>query len=418
MLEELCSQIKYSPSPFLDWAGSGHDGISYKTDRDGNPNVFKLERNDDGLWLNENWASPDNRWNPDNEFIFVLPSKSLYFSLKYIEGVFVLIYSMANNFWQKLNRPFTVLASMANVTDWAFRQIIIETGRPDVFYTEFISCDGICAVGPEKFKGELYFEENERPIVVQFFTSNPEHMKRCAELAVEMGFDGIDINMGCPDKSVEKQGAGAALIKDPKLAQRIIKAAKEGAGSLPVSVKTRLGHSKIEIDTWIPSLLETGIAALIVHGRTRKEMSAVPAHWDEIGKVTQMAKGSDTLIVGNGDVKDMNELRQKANDYSLDGIMVGRGIFTNPWFFSENVEYAERTPIERINLLIKHLNNFEKLWGSNKNFDTMKRFFKIYINGWPACAGRPGAKDLRTKLMESKNLGEAIKIGENYLRTQ
>ena len=330
---------------------------------------------------------------------------------------------MNYGFWEKLNKPFTVLAPMANVTDWAFRQIIIETGRPDVFYTEFISCDGICAIGPEKFKGELYFEKKERPIVVQFFTSNPENMKRCAELAVEMGFDGIDINMGCPDKSVEKQGAGAALIKEPKLAQQLIKAAKEGAGStssgqaLPVSVKTRLGHSKIETDTWIPNLLEMGIATLIVHGRTRKEMSAVPAHWDEIGKVAEMAKGSGTLIVGNGDVKDMAEVRQKANDYGLDGIMVGRGIFNNPWFFSAEGGSASggndsiKRPEERIKLMLRHCDNFSKLWGQDKNFDTLKRFFKIYINAWP------GAKELRTKLMESKNLTEAIKIGENYLDT-
>src|SRR3989344_354253 len=154
------------------------------------------------------------------------------------------------NFWQKLKRPFTVLAPMANVTDWAFRQVIIETGKPDVFFTEFISADGICAVGKNKFKGELYFEDNERPIVVQFFSANPEHMYRCAQLAQELGFDGIDINMGCPDKSVEKQGAGAALMKNTELAKEIIRAAKEGAPELPVSVKTRIGYSKNEIETW------------------------------------------------------------------------------------------------------------------------------------------------------------------------
>ena len=326
---------------------------------------------------------------------------------------------MTSGFWAKLNRPFTILAPMANVTDWAFRQIILETGRPDVFYTEFISCDGICAVGKEKFRGELYFEENERPIVAQFFTSNPEHMKKCAELAVEMGFDGIDINMGCPDRSVEKQGAGAALIKNPKLAQKIIKAAKEGAGNLPVSVKTRLGHDKIETDTWIPNLLEMDIASLIVHGRTRKEMSAVPAHWDEIGKGAQMAKGSrlrqgfggqaGTLIVGNGDVKNMDEVRQKTHDYGLDGIMVGRGIFDNPWFFNESLNPSQIKPEDRIKLLLKHCDNFSKLWGTNKNFDSLKRFFKIYVNGWP------GAKEIRARLMQSHSIEEVQNIAIEYL---
>ncbi len=305
---------------------------------------------------------------------------------------------MNQGFWGKLDKPFFVLAPMANVTDWAFRQVIVETGRPDVFYTEFLSCDGI-VYDKNRFKGELYFEENERPIVVQFFGSKPENFYKCAQLAVELGFDGIDINMGCPDRSVEKQGAGAALIKNPKLAEKIIKETIRGAGGLPVSVKTRLGYDKIETETWIKRLLETDIAVLVVHGRTRKEMSKVPAHWDELGKIAVMAKGSGKLIVGNGDVIDMEDSRKKAKEYNLDGIMVGRGIFANPWFFSgRKVE----SPKERINLLLKHLDNFEKLWGKNKNFDTMKRFFKIYITGWE------GAKELRAQLMNCKNSEEAV----------
>lgn len=349
-------------------------------------------------------------------------------------------------FWQKLNRPFTVLAPMANVTDWAFRQVVIETGRPasarpkpatawrrpDVFFTEFISADGICAVGPvthtdvryrvgkEKFKGELYFTENERPIVVQFFSSNPENMYKCAQLAQELGFDGIDINMGCPDKSVEKQGAGAALMKKPELAKKIIKETIRGARStssgqagLPVSVKTRLGFNKIDYD-WIKNLLDTEIVALSIHARTRKEMSKVPVHWDELGKISEIARnihGSPStgsgrlstkpLIIGNGDVKNMEDVRQKAKDYGLDGIMVGRGIFENPWFFSER-EVGD--PKERIKLLLKHLDNFEKLWPQGKNFDVMKRFFKIYINGFP------GAKELRTELMNTKSRVEIIAL--------
>ncbi|MBI4158102.1 MAG: tRNA-dihydrouridine synthase family protein [Candidatus Yanofskybacteria bacterium] len=308
---------------------------------------------------------------------------------------------------------------MANVTDWAFRKIIAKCGKPDVFYTEFLSCDGILH-DKTKFEKELYFEKSEKPIVVQFFGSKPENFYKCAQLAVELGFDGIDINMGCPDRSVEKQGAGASLIKNPKLAQEIVRETKRGARStrssteahskssgqadIPISIKTRLGYNKIETREWVSTLLEMNPAVLIIHGRTRKEISSVPAHWDEIGIAAEIAKNTETLIVGNGDVIDLNDARQKAKEYNLDGIMVGRGVFADPWFFREDAEHAERTPKERIDLLTEHLDNFEKLWGSNGRFDTMKKFFKVYISGWE------GAKELRAKLMIAKNTQEVVDI--------
>lgn len=313
------------------------------------------------------------------------------------------------NFWQKLNRPFTVLAPMANVTDWAFRQIITETGRPDVFFTEFISADGINAMGYEKFKGELYFEENERPIVVQFFSANPENMYKAAKLAVRLGFDGIDINMGCPDKSIEKQGAGAALIKNPHLAVRIINETIRGAHStssgqagLPVSVKTRLGFNRIE-QGWLDVLLDTDITALSVHLRTRKEMSKVSAHWEEAENISKKAKKLGKLVIGNGDVLNLEDGLKKAKQFGLDGIMVGRGIFQNPWFFNESKLYPYSRE-ERIKLLVKHMDNFEKLWSEGKNFDVLKRFFKIYINGFP------GAKELRAELMNTHNKKEVVDL--------
>lgn len=309
---------------------------------------------------------------------------------------------MNQGFWGKLNKPFTVLAPMANVTDWAFRQIIKECGAPDVFYTEFVSADGILAAGAEKFKGELFFEQNEQPIVAQFFSANPENIRKVAEMAVSMGFNGIDINMGCPDRSVEKQGAGAAMMKNPILAKTIIKAAVKGAGKIPVSVKTRLGYNKIEINNWIDQLLDTEISALTVHARTRKEMSLVPAHWEEMGGIAEKAKNAGKIIIGNGDVSSIKEVNEKTRIYGLDGIMIGRGIFANPWLF--NPEQKERTPEEKIKLLLKHLGNFEKLWGDKKNYDSLKRFFKIYINNWP------DAKDLRNKLMMTKNIQEARTI--------
>jgi len=313
-----------------------------------------------------------------------------------------------SNFWQKLPNPFFVLAPMANVTDWAFRRIVAKCGRPDVFYTEFLSCDGILH-DRTKFEKELYFEKSEKPIVVQLFGSKPENFYKCAQLAVELGFDGIDINMGCPDRSVEKQGAGAALIKNHKLAKEIMKETKRGAGNLPVSIKTRLGYNKIETKEWVSTLLETEPAAIIVHGRTRKEISSVPAHWDEIGLAKELAKDTQTLIVGNGDVVDLNDARQKAKNYNLDGIMVGRGIFANPWFFSEKVNIKEIKPEQRIELLKEHLANFENLWGSNGKFDTIKKFFKVYMSGFD------GAKELRTKLMVAKNKQEVVDILRNGL---
>ena len=297
-----------------------------------------------------------------------------------------------------------ILAPMADVTDWAFRQIVAECGKPDVFYTEFISCDGLCSQGRDRLMKHLYFTENERPIVAQFFGAKPEHFFQCAKLSKELGFDGVDINMGCPDRKVIKQGAGAALIQNPSLAQEIIAASKEGAGSLPVSVKTRLGFDAIETDKWIPKLLETDLAAITIHGRTKKELSLVPAHWDEIGKVADMAEGTETLIIGNGDVENLDEAESKIKMYGLDGVMVGRGIFKNPWFFNPNHSLRDETPLTRIMLLRKHVGFFTQLWGEEKNFAQLKRFFKIYIQGWE------GAKELRIDLMGCHNSGEVEAI--------
>ena len=321
---------------------------------------------------------------------------------------------MKENFWQKLDKPFFVLAPMANVTDFAFRQIVAKCGRPDVFYTEFLSCDGI-AHDKTRFEKELFFEKSEEPIVVQFFSSKPENFYKCAQLAQELGYDGIDINMGCPDRSVEKQGAGAALIKNPKLAQEIIKETKRGAGNLPVSVKTRIGYNKIITKEWMSCLLETEPAAIAIHGRTRKEMSLVPVHWDEINLASEMTKSAETLIIGNGDVADLKDAKQKANDYGLDGIMVGRGIFANPWFFNENINMTDIKPEQRIKLMLEHINLFIKLWGPDKNFDAMKKFFKVYISGPRSAEGFgetswPGAKELRIKLMTAKNKQEVVDI--------
>lgn len=311
---------------------------------------------------------------------------------------------MKQGFWVQLKRPFFILAPMADVTDSAFRQIICKTGRPDVLYTEFVSCDGLCSErGKPKLMPHLKFKENERPIVAQFFGANPENFYKCAQLAVELGFDGIDINMGCPAGKIVKHDSGAGLILNPELAKEIIRETKRGAEDLPVSVKTRIGYNKIITEEWISNLIEAKPDAIIIHGRTMKEISKVPAHWDEISKAAVLCRKAGISIIGNGDIMTYDDGLEKAKKYNLDGIMVGRGIFSNPWFFNPSVDSSKKTPTERIELLKKHIELFTELWGDPstnlgqaKHFDVMKKFFKVYIHGWD------GAKELRMKLMATK----------------
>lgn len=311
---------------------------------------------------------------------------------------------------------------MADVTDPAFRIIIAKYGKPDVFWTEFVSADGLFLGGYEHLVKDLAFTEEERPIVAQFFGSNPETMKKAAELAVHLGFDGIDINMGCPDKSVEKQGAGSAHIKNPKLAQEIIIAAMEGAKkggkNLPVSIKTRIGYNKNELKTWLPALLETNPAVITVHARTRKELSLVPARWEHIKEAVEIrnnftdsnGKKSETLIFGNGDVVDLNDARKKVEETGCDGVMLGRAIFGNPWLFNKEVKRENLSINEKLNVMVEHTKLFEKIL-PHKSFAIMKKHYKAYVNGWD------GAKELRVKLMEAKDSNEVENTVENYLKS-
>ncbi len=320
------------------------------------------------------------------------------------------------NFWQKLaakKKPFFVLAPMADVTDFAQRQMLVKYGKPDVIYTEFVSADGLASdKGQKVLVRELRFAENEHPIVAQIFGSKPENIKKAAVLAAELGFDGIEINMGCPDKAIIKQGSGSALIKTPQLAREIIRAAKDGAGKMPVSVKTRIGFSKNEIETWIPEILAEKPAALTVHLRTRKEMSEVAAHWELAPRIVEMAKENGVVIVGNGDVANLDDGKEKAEKSGMDGIMVGRGIFGNPWFFNEEVDIKSISLAEKFRVAIEHAKFFEKeLSGKNiKGYHVMKKHFKAYVSEFE------GAKELRAKLMETENVEQAEKILEDYLK--
>ena len=315
-----------------------------------------------------------------------------------------------SNFWEKLNRPFFALAPMADVTDAAFRRVIAKYGKPDVIWTEFVSADGL-ALAPEegrkKLLRDLLYTNEERPIVAQFFTSRPENMEKAARLAKELGFDGIDINMGCPDRSIEKQLAGAALMRNPKLALELIAAAKKGAGGLPVSVKTRVGFNKVELDTWLPEILKESPVAVTIHARTRKEMSKVPARWEHVREAVEIKNklAPQVLILGNGDVKDIQDAKIKINETGADGVMLGRAIFGNPWLFSE----AKPTIEERLNVLVEHTKLFEGLLGDIKSFAIMKKHYKAYVQGFD------GAVELRGKLMETASAKEVEKIIKDFL---
>jgi nifR3 family TIM-barrel protein len=321
-----------------------------------------------------------------------------------------------NNFWQKLNKPIFVLAPMADVTDCVFREIINKYGKPDVFWTEFVSADGLAhPVAREKLLIDLKYDKAEHPIVAQIFGGKPENIKTAAALCQELGFDGVDINMGCPDKSIEKQCAGAFSMKDPQLAKEVIRSAKAGAPNLPISVKTRIGYNKNEIETWIPALLEEDIAVLTVHLRTRKEMSLVPAHWDLMKRIIEIRDemGKDTLILGNGDATDLVDAKNKVAETGCDGVMLGRAIFGNPWLFKNYVPSLK----EKLEVMIEHTKLFEHVLGKHKNFAIMKKHYKAYVNNFPACAGRDGAKELRVKLMEAKDAREVEDITMEFIHS-
>ena len=348
---------------------------------------------------------------------------------------------MMTSFWDKLPKPFFCLAPMADVTDAAFRRIIAKYGKADVMFTEFVSADGLChPKGREKLLIDLLYSESERPIVAQLFTAHPEKMEEAARLIQDLGFDGLDINMGCPDRAVEGQGAGAALMKNHKLAQEIIRAVRRGGPKLPISVKTRLGYYHDELDTWLPMLLETNLSAITIHARTRQEMSKAPARWEAIKRAVKIRdeSKSETLIIGNGDVADLTEARERVEETGADGIMLGRAIFGNPWLFAnlaraERGRQIERPPkllakagenqkaiacsrstrgsrdqspsgfpdIEtRLRVLVEHTKLFEELLGGVKSFSIMKKHFKAYT---------AGDKELCQELMKASNGAEVDK---------
>jgi len=350
------------------------------------------------------------------------------------------------NFWKVLDKPFFCLAPMEEVTDVAFREMfarysglrIKDKGlkmNPFVMYTEFINVDGLThPEGRKKLGIDLKFTENQRPIIAQLWGRSPLKFTEAAKIICDMGFDGIDINMGCPQDKETGIGACAALIKEPHLAVEIIKAAKSGAGGLPVSVKTRLGYNANDIGNWLRQLLAAEPAAVAIHGRTKKDKSKVPADWSAIGeavKVRDKIQGTrdkdKTFIIGNGDIGSRAEGLRRVAETGVDGVMVGRGAFGNPWFFAQLYKNLnEGTPRsfseggsdsinlpnvkERLSVMLEHAQLFDELLGKDKPFVIMRKHFKAYASGFD------GAHELRAKLMETKNLDETKIVVQKYLK--
>ncbi|WP_337119343.1 tRNA-dihydrouridine synthase [Staphylococcus aureus] len=316
---------------------------------------------------------------------------------------------MKENFWSELPRPFFILAPMEDVTDIVFRHVVSEAARPDVFFTEFTNTESFChPEGIHSVRGRLTFSEDEQPMVAHIWGDKPEKFRETSIQLAKMGFKGIDLNMGCPVANVAKKGKGSGLILRPDVAAEIIQATK--AGGLPVSVKTRLGYYEIdEWKDWLKHVFEQDIANLSIHLRTRKEMSKVDAHWELIEAIRNLRDeiAPNTLLTINGDIPDRKTGLELAEKYGIDGVMIGRGIFHNPFAFEK--EPREHTSKELLDLLRLHLSLFNKYEKDEiRQFKSLRRFFKIYVRGIR------GASELRHQLMNTQSIAEARALLDEF----
>ncbi len=320
--------------------------------------------------------------------------------------------------------PFFVLAPMDDVTDTVFRQIIADCAKPDLFFTEFVNVDGLKSAGRSKLLKKLRFTPYDTPLIAQLWGLKPDNFESIAReiadgtLAHELGlppginFAGIDLNMGCPAKSEVQNGTCSALIKNRPLAQAIIESTKKGAGNLQVSVKTRLGFSSVDMG-WLEFLLGQDLSMLTIHGRTRAQMSKVPADWDRIGQARELRDkiSPGTRVVGNGDVLNRTMGLELSKKYQLDGIMIGRGVFEDPFVFSEHSPWLKYTKQQKLELYKQHVELFAATWQNNERpVKTLNKFCKVYINGFE------GAKELREELMSGESPNELIRILTDQLK--
>lgn len=316
---------------------------------------------------------------------------------------------MIDNFWRDLPRPFFILAPMEDVTDVVFRHVVSEAGRPDVFFTEFTNTESYChPEGKFSVRGRLTYTEDEQPMVAHIWGDKPENFKEMSIGMAKEGFRGVDINMGCPAPNVSANGMGCGLIRRPEVAADIIQASK--AGGLPVSVKTRLGYTEVdEWHDWLRHLLEQDIVNLSIHLRTKKEMSKVDAHWELIPEIKKLRDqvAPNTLLTINGDIPDRKTGLELVEQYGVDGVMIGRGIFKNPFAFEK--EPKEHDSKELLGLLRLQLDLFDKYSEIEpRPFRPLRRFFKIYVSGFR------GASALRNELMTAESTDEVRALLDDF----
>ncbi len=315
--------------------------------------------------------------------------------------------------WDKLPRPARILAPMEDVTDTVFRRLVARAGKPDLFFTEFTGADSLFTRARRSVGKRLQFTDEERPIIAQIWGNNPENYRRAAIDIREMGFDGLDINMGCPMKKIVRKGHCSALIDNPDLARELILAALDGAGAMPVSVKTRIGLRSVKTAEWFGFLLELEPAAITVHGRTSAQQSDGLADWNEVGRVVALRDEMSprTRIIGNGDVRSLSEIQEKAERYGVDGVMVGRGIFENFFLFREDgVNFSAISPAEKIGYFSRHMELYHETWGERRNYEVLKKFVKTYIRDFEA------APQLVDAIMHTHAYEEAEELLDRFLR--
>jgi tRNA-dihydrouridine synthase len=319
------------------------------------------------------------------------------------------------SFLEQIPKPFFILAPMDDVTDTVFRQVIADIAPPDVYFTEFVNVDGLQSPGRPKLMPKLRLDDKKVPVIAQLWGLKPENYYKTTKDIIEMGYAGVDINMGCPVKTVVKNGACAALINNRELAGQIVDAVKEAAHStgsgqagedFPVSIKTRLGFNQVDL-SWPEFLLSKNLNVLSIHGRTAKQMSKGDANWELINEVRKMRDSiaPNTLMVGNGDVKNREQGNELAEKYKLDGIMIGRGIFDDPFTFDNKSQWQNYTKEQKIELYKKQVELFLKTWSNNeRKIETLNKFCKVYINGFD------GAKEMREKLMSAKSADQLLDL--------
>jgi nifR3 family TIM-barrel protein len=360
-------------------------------------------------------------------------------------------------FWQTLPRPIVGLSPMDGVTDSSFRCIVARHGKPDAIYTEFTHVHDVCR-GPEFLLDSLHYHEVERPIVAQLYGKDPDLFYQAAHAVCELGFDGLDINMGCPSKNVASSGSGAGLIRTPDLAHAIIRAARQGVADwaagqtleaagmkpvrvdainrlkarrvtapshgrcpIPLSVKTRLGYDDVIVERWIEHLLAESPAVISLHGRTLEQMYRGEADWSAIARAAQIVRGSGTLLFGNGDVQTLNDVVRRVRETGVDGVLVGRAALGAPWFFrgkeqvrcqarmarDEAIDGGMPVPAARLQVLLEHAREFERQCG-RQQFRRMRKHL-----GW-YCKGFPHAASLRARMFAVSSVAEVEAVLAQY----